>query len=353
MIGINKNHPEYTLNEIAGIIGGNVLGDGEIKIKEVAGLKEAGPGSITFLANPKYISYLPTTKASALIANKEEPLFKGSILVVEDPYLAFAMVLEIFNPPRMPEPGIHSDAVLESDVRIGEEVSIQAFAYISRKTDIGRGVRIMAGAFIGEDCQIGDYSTIYPNVTLYSRTIIGKEVIIHAGSVIGSDGFGYAKKEGIPYKIPQTGRVVIEDSCEIGANVTIDRGTIGDTRIGRGTKIDNLVQIGHNVVIGPYSIIVSQVGISGSTQIGKGVVLAGQVGVTGHITIGDRVIVAAKAGVTKDIGQDQTIGGFMGMPIGKWRRAEAVYRNLPELQKSYREILRRIELLEDMLKSHH
>jgi UDP-3-O-[3-hydroxymyristoyl] glucosamine N-acyltransferase len=188
-------------------------------------------------------------------------------------------------------------------------------------------------------------------VTIYPGTQIGQRVIIHAGSVIGSDGFGYARKDGLPYKIPQVGKVIIEDDCEIGANVTIDRATLGETHIGKGVKIDNLVQIGHNVVIGAYSIVVSQVGISGSAHIGEGVILAGQAGVGGHIRIGDRVTAAARSGITKDIPSGETIGGFMAMPIREWRKSEAIYRRLPELQHGFRDLLKRVKALEKKLQS--
>lgn len=342
---------EYTLQELANKVGGRIIGDSSIKIMGVAGLKEAGPGYITFISNPKYNQYLQTSKASALIAQHPESQFNGQILLAEDPYLAFAMVLEIFNPPQKSHPGIHPTALIAEGAEIGTNACIQAFAVIEKGAIIGSGTKIMSGVFVGENSCIGELSSIYPNVTIYPKSIIGKSVIIHAGSVIGSDGFGYVKKDGLPYKVPQTGGVIIEDDCEIGANVTIDRGTIGNTTIGKGTKIDNLVQIGHNVIIGPYSTIVSQTGISGSTQIGKGVTLAGQVGVAGHLKIGDGVIAAAKSGITKDIEAGEVISGTMAMPINKWRRSEAIYRNLPEMQKEYRAILKRLAVIEEQLKT--
>ena len=247
----------------------------------------------------------------------------------------------------MPQHG----AVVHPEADLSEDVSVQSGAVIQKGVRLGKGVRIGACAVVCENTQIGDDMHIYPNVTIYPGTEIGQRVIIHAGSVIGSDGFGYARKDGLPYKIPQVGCAVIEDDCEIGANVTIDRAALGETRIGQGTKIDNLVQIGHNVVIGPYSIIVSQVAISGSTKVGKGVVLAGQVGVAGHIQIGDGVTAAARSGITKSIPSGETVGGFMAMPIRKWRKSEAVYRRLPDLQDSYRALLKRVEELEKRLQS--
>ena len=346
-----NNKREYTLQALAERIGGIVLGDASIKIHGIAGLQEAGEGQITFLANIRYRSLVSKTWASALIASREEPLFKGPVLQVSDPYLAFAMILEIFFPPCRPLPGIDPTAVIHPEAKIGEGVSIQPCAVIKKGVQLGAGVVIDACAVICEDSHIGDYSYIHPNVTIYPGTRIGKRVIIHAGSVIGSDGFGYARKDGLPYKIPQVGKVVIEDECEIGANVTIDRATLGETHIGKGVKIDNLVQIGHNVVIGAYSIVVSQVGISGSTRVGAGVILAGQVGVAGHIQIGDRVTAAARTGITKDIPSGETLGGFMGMPIREWRKSEAIYRRLPELQNGYRDLVKRVKALESKLQS--
>ncbi|MGA1840483.1 MAG: UDP-3-O-(3-hydroxymyristoyl)glucosamine N-acyltransferase [bacterium] len=342
---------EYSLQDLAGRIGGVVLGNASIKIHGIAGLQDAGEGQITFLANTRYRSLVSKTRASALIASQEEPLFKGPVLQVSDPYLAFAMLLEIFYPPCEPLPGIDPSAIVHPETQIGEGVSIQPCAVIKKGVSLGSGAVIGSCAVVCEDSQIGDYSHIHPNVTIYPGTRIGQRVIIHAGSVIGSDGFGYARKDGLPFKIPQIGNVVIEDDCEIGANVTIDRATLGETHIGRGVKIDNLVQIGHNVVIGAHSIVVSQVGISGSTHVGSGVILAGQVGVAGHIQIGDRVTAAARTGITKDIPSGETIGGFMGMPIREWKKSEALYRRFPKLQNKYRDLLKRIEALESKLQS--
>jgi len=261
------------------------------------------------------------------------------------------MLLEIFYPPSEPSPGIHPSAVIHPEAQIGDRVSIQSCAVINKGVRLGSGVEIGSCTIVSEDSQIGDCSHIHPNVTIYPGTQIGRRVIIHAGSVIGSDGFGYARKNGLPYKVPQIGKVVIDDDCEIGANVTIDRGTLGATHISKGVKIDNLVQIGHNVIIGAYSIVVSQVGISGSTQIGEGVIMAGQVGVAGHIQIGDRVTVAAKTGITKNVSSGETMAGFMAMPVREWRKSEAIYRRLPELQNGYRELLKRVKALETILQS--
>jgi UDP-3-O-[3-hydroxymyristoyl] glucosamine N-acyltransferase len=350
MINKSSKKIEFTLQDLAGKLEGKVLGNGSIKIHGVAGLQDARSGDITFLANPKYRPFVSQTQASALVASQEEPLFKGSILQVSNPYLAFAMLLEIFYPPAESPSYIHPRATIHPETEIGTGAVIQPGAVINKGVRLGQNVRIGACVVLCENVQIGNNSCIHPNVTLYAGTEIGHRVIIHAGSVIGSDGFGYARKNGLPYKIPQIGKVVVEDDCEIGANVTIDRGTLGETRIGKGTKIDNLVQIGHNVIIGPYSIVVAQVGISGSTRIGQGVVLAGQAGVAGHLQIGDKVTIAAKTGVIKNIPSGETFAGFMSMPLREWRKSEAMYRRLPELQDSYKDLLKRVKALESHLK---
>ena len=351
MINRYRNKTVYDLRTLAEKVDGRVLGDAATKVDGISGLQEARPGHITFLANPRYRAFISKTQASALIASQEEPLFKGPVLQVSDPYLAFAMLLDLFFPTVKSAPGIHPSAVVYPGSDIGEGVSIDACAVIQKGVRLGKGVRIGACVVLGENSRIDDASSIAPNVTIYPDTEIGQRVIIHAGSVIGSDGFGYARKDGLPYKVPQVGKVVVEEDCEIGANVTIDRAALGETRIGRGTKIDNLVQIGHNVVIGPYSIVVSQVGIGGSTHIGNGVVLAGQVGVAGHIRIGDGVTVAAKSGITKSVPPGQTMGGHMAIPLREWRKSEAIYRHLPDLQEGYRDLLKRVKVLEKMLES--
>ncbi|MGA1875298.1 MAG: UDP-3-O-(3-hydroxymyristoyl)glucosamine N-acyltransferase, partial [bacterium] len=268
-----------TLQEIADFVHGTVTGDPQIRIHGVAGIKEAQPGEITFLAHSRYASFLPFCRASAVIISPESPQeIPLPSIRTDNPYLALAQVLHLFyDAPHTPT-GIHPQAVLDPSVSVGEDASIQPFAVIGKDVRIGRRVQIYSGASIGDFCQIGDDTVIYPNVILYPRCLIGDRVIIHAGAVVGSDGFGYVWDGNEHYKIPQIGGVIIEDDVEIGAGTTIDRGTMNQTIIRRGTKIDNLVQIAHNVVIGEKSIIVSQVGIAGSAEIGKRVTLGGQVG---------------------------------------------------------------------------
>ena len=339
---------ERNLGQIAEYIDGELIGDPSIKIRGVAGIEDARPDDLTFLANPKYAVFLETTSASAVIVGRETksegvkiPLIKHS-----NPYFAFARVVELFWETKRTYPeAIHPTAVLGKGTRLEKGVHIGPHVILDNGVRLKRNSTILAGSFIGANSTVGENSLVYPNVTIRENVEIGKDVIIHSGTVIGSDGFGYARDRGTHHKIPQIGGVKIEDDVEIGANVTIDRAALGVTRIGRGTKIDNLVQIGHNVDIGENCIIVAQVGIGGSTRVGNDSVLAGQVGLVGHIKIGNRVVIAAQSGVTKDIPDDTTIFGYTAREIHKAKRIEAhlsrldLYVNrLKELERMLKEI---------------
>jgi UDP-3-O-[3-hydroxymyristoyl] glucosamine N-acyltransferase len=325
---------EKSVTEIARFLGGQVIGDGEIRIVGVASITEARPGEIAFLDSMKYESLLESTRASAVIVAPQTQRRKQTLISVSQPRLAFAQVMRLFYPciPDVPR-GIHPTAVIGDHVRLGENVHIGAYVCIADGAEIGGGAILFPSVFVGAKTCVGSGSVIYPNVTLRERVTIGANVIIHSGSVIGSDGFGYAQEEDRHLKIPQVGTVVVEDDVEIGANVAIDRGTLGATRIGRGTKIDNLVQIAHNVTIGPNSILSGQVGIAGSTEIGAGAILAGQVGVVGHITIGEGSIIGAKSGVSKSVPPHSMVFGSPARPINKTKRIEACLSRLPELFK--------------------
>ena len=338
-----------SLKEIAEIIDGELTGDFGIVITGVSGIKEAREGDITFIANPTYKSLIDSTQASAIIISAEEQI-KADIPLIqtENPSLAFVKVLEIFSREKVNRVaiGIHASAVIGKNVQLGKDLTIQAYAVIEDNVRIGdRGV-IYPGVYIGKNVQIGNNTVIYPQVSIRQGVIIGSRVIIHNGTVVGSDGFGYEILNGAHHKIPQLGTVVIEDDVEIGANVTIDRARFDKTLIGRGTKIDNLVQIAHNVVIGPNSIIVAQTGISGSVTVGKNVILAGQVGVTGHLSIGDNSIVGAQSGVTKDIPPDSRVLGSPVRPFNLALRIQAVIKRLPELFKKILNLEKKIENLE-------
>jgi UDP-3-O-[3-hydroxymyristoyl] glucosamine N-acyltransferase len=325
---------EKTVAEIARLLEGEVMGDGQARIKGVAGIAEAQPGEITFLDSPQYASFLQTTAASAVIVSAETSYPGKTLIRVSQPRLAFARTMRLFYATIAAGPrGIHPTAVIGERVKLGQDVGIGAQAVVGDGVEIGDGAVIFPLVSIGERTRIGSGSVIYANVTIREGVIVGKDVIIHSGAVIGSDGFGYAQDGDHHLKIPQVGTVIIEDEVEIGANVSIDRGTLGATRIGRGTKIDNLVQIAHNVVIGPNTLLIAQVGISGSTRIGANVILAGQVGVVGHIEIGDHSMVAAQSGVSRKIPPKTVMFGTPARPIKKAKQIEACISRLPELFK--------------------
>ncbi|WP_457677662.1 UDP-3-O-(3-hydroxymyristoyl)glucosamine N-acyltransferase [Thermovibrio sp.] len=333
------------VGEIAKRFGCKVIGDPEVEVFSVAEIDKAKPGELTFLTNPKYKKFLKETKASAIITKEEIKGLKITQIVCKEPYVVFAKVLSLLYREELPSPQISPKATISKGVKLGKGCYIGDFAFIGEGTEIGNNCYIFPGVYIGKNCKVGDGTVIFPNASIYDKTIIGKEVRIHSGAVIGSDGFGYAfsKEERRTYKVPQVGRVVIEDFVEIGANTTIDKGTIGETVIGEGTKIDNLVQIGHNVKVGKHSFLVSQVGISGSTKIGNFVILAGKVGVAGHIEVGDNITVAAKAGITKSLKEPGTYAGFPARPYREWRRIQALIDKLPEIYQKLKKLLKKEE----------
>ena len=334
------------LGEIARLVGGELVGDGEVEISGVAGIREARPGDLTFLANRRYEPYLRATQASAIIMAERNGELDQSVILNENPYLAFLRVVELFVPREIYERGIHPRAVVGREVRLGQEVSIGANVVVEDAVELGDRVTLYPGCYVGPRCVIGDDAIVHPNVTILRGTVIGERVIVHSGTVIGSDGFGFAKNGARHQKIPQVGNVVIEDDVEIGANVTIDRAATGTTLIGRGTKIDNLVQIAHNVVIGENCIVVAQVGISGSTELGENVTLAGQAGLVGHLKIGDNVKVGAQAGVIKSIPAGTCVSGYPARPHNEAMRIYASQQRLPRLMQVVQELEERLRQLE-------
>jgi UDP-3-O-[3-hydroxymyristoyl] glucosamine N-acyltransferase len=338
-----------TLQEIADFLNARLIGDGETLINDVRGIDEAEPGDLTFIANPKYRSKLGNTRASAVIIEECIEGAPANLLVVKDPYTSLAKVLGFIYPQAQAEPGIHPRAWIESGAEISKSAVICPNVYVGRKAKIGAGTILYPGVFIGESTLIGENSVLYPNVVVQARCVIGNRVILNAGVLIGGDGFGFANPGFENLKIPQVGIVQIDDDVEIGANTTVDRGTLGKTWIKSGVKIDNLVQIAHNVVIGENSIIVAQVGISGSTKLGKRVILAGQVGLVGHIEIGDGVMVGAQSGVAENIEPGQLMTGSPAMPHRQWLRVQAIVAKLPELRSTIRSLVKRVEELEKKL----
>ena len=332
-----------TLKEITELLDGELIGDANIVITGISGIKEAKEGDITFLANPKYLPLLEKTHASAIITSKDIKTAPKPIIRTENPSLAFAKMVSFMAPSQIRHPkGIHPTVILGKDVSLGRDVAIGPYTVIEDNVSIAEATIIYSGCFVGHHTKIGKNTLIYANVSIRERISIGNRVIIHSGTVIGSDGFGFATIEGLHHKIPQIGTVEIDDDVEIGANVTIDRARFDKTVIGRGTKIDNLVQIAHNVVIGENSIVVAQVGISGSTTVGKNVVLAGQVGLVGHIAIGDNVVVMAQSGVSKSIPAGTMAWGYPAKPADVAKRVNACVQNLPRLYETIKELKKKI-----------
>ncbi len=341
----NSDRPKsLKLQEVAQLVGGELLGDGEVVITGVAGIKDAKKGEITFLSNSKYLPFLEQTQASAVITSKEVVSKTKSLVRTSNPSSAVSKVISYFHSSESPKPskGVHPTAVIDASAVLGKDVSVGPHAVIEKGSTIGEGSVIGANTFIGAGSVIGANVWIYPNVTIREKTEIGKNVIIHSGTVIGSDGFGYETVEGEHIKIPHTGTVLIEDDVEIGSNVCIDRGRFQKTRIGHGTKIDNLVQIAHNVVVGSNCLIVSQSGISGSTELGKNVVVAGQVGIVGHVQIGNDVVIGAGSGVTKSIPDQTVVLGSPAKPIQEQKKIYVLTGRLPELFETLAAIKKKI-----------
>ena len=341
---------EKTLKELADLVGGEVAGNASILIKGVAPLESAAEGDITFITSPKYAHLLKTTAASAVITPPEMKVEDKDLIVSRNPQLAHAKILTLFNSRPYMAKGIDKRAYIGRRPKISNTVNIYPFAYIGDDVEIGERTVVYPGAFVGNGCIIGSDVAIYPNTTIMDRCLVGNRVIIHAGVVIGADGFGFARDGKRHYKIPQTGIVQIEDDVEIGANTTIDRAASEKTWIKRGTKIDNLVQVAHNVVIGEDGIIVAQAGIAGSSKLGSNVILGGQSAIKDHVDIGNNVMVAAQSGVAADIPDDQVMSGSPAIPHREWLKASLTFPKLPEMRKAIKELEKKVAELEAQLK---
>jgi UDP-3-O-[3-hydroxymyristoyl] glucosamine N-acyltransferase len=342
---------EMTVAEIAALVGAEADGDVSAVISGVAPIDEAEPGHITFLTNRRYERHLATTGATAIIVPQEyerSPAIAGkTVLLAANAYATFAKVVGLFEDRSSSlAVGIHRTAFVADTAVLGKDVAVGPCATIMGGARIGDGSVINSGVYVGPDALVGSGTTIHANATVRERVCIGDRVIVHSGAVIGSDGFGFARDGGVNLKIPQIGIVVVEDDVEIGANVTIDRATIGATTIRHGTKIDNLVQVAHNVTIGEDSVIVAQTGISGSTRVGKGVVLAGQSGIVGHIEIGDGAVVAAQAGVMSSVPAGACVSGYPARRHSVAKRISACVTNLPVLFRRVRALEKRLEELD-------
>ncbi len=335
------------LEEIADLVGGTVRGDGALEIQGVAGIEDAREDDITFVTQKKYVDSLKRSKAAAVLVAREIDTGKAQVITA-NPTLAFARLLNTFHPPRPSRPGIDDRAVIGENVMLGQNVTLSPFVWVGNNVTIGDHTVLHPGVVVGDDSQIGHHTTLHPQVTLYPETVVGNHVILHAGVVVGADGFGYTPDEqGRHYKIPQVGRVILEDHVEVGANTCIDRATQGATRIGEGTKIDNLVQVAHNCTLGDHSILVAQVGLAGSCTLGHHVTLAGQVGLADHVTIGPQAILAAQSGTFRDIEEKGVYGGSPSVPLNTWKKYVTVLPKLPDLTRKVKDLEARLNAIEN------
>ena len=335
---------QFTAQQIALLVSGTIEGNPDTIVTSFAKIEEAAAGQLSFLANPKYNDYLYTTKASLIIVNESLQLEKNitaTLVRVKDAYSAFATLLTTYqNLKAQQKKGIETPSHIASTATLGTDVYIGAFAYVGEKVTIGNNTKIFPGVYIAENVRIGNNTTIHAGVKIYEDCVIGNDVIIHAGTVVGSDGFGFAPQpDGSYQKVPQIGNVVIEDQVEIGANTTIDRATMGSTIIKKGVKLDNLIQIAHNVEIGSQTVIAAQTGISGSTKLGQKIMIGGQAGIAGHLTIADGVKIAGGAGVTKNLeGEGKSYAGFPAEDAKQSLKTQVYTRQLPELEKRVKEL---------------
>ena len=333
------------LREVAERLGCELRGDGGVLIQRVAAIEHAGPGDLTFVANPKYASHLAATKAAAVIVSQNVVTSLPSLLS-NNPYLTYAHAVALLHPEDRPEPGVHPSAQVHPSAVLGEAVHVGALVVIGARARIGRSSVLHPLVAVADDATIGEECVLHSGVAVRERCQLGNRVIVQNGAVIGADGFGFAKDEqGRYHKIPQRGLVVVEDDVEIGALTAIDRAALTETRIARGVKLDNLVQIGHSVTIGEDTVLAGQVGIAGSTRVGRRVTLAGQVGVAGHLEIGDGVIATAQTGIPASVEAGRVVSGYPAIENRGWLKSSAVFARLPDLQKRVRELEREIEEL--------
>ena len=339
-----------TLAQIHEVVGGTIHGDNQTTVSGLTSLSEADPDALSFIANDKMSKAAATLRVAALLVHRHLPDLAVPQIVVDNPMLAFARVAQTFFVRRQVPRGVAEYVIQGADVRIGTDPSIWPFVTLGDRVTIGNRVTLYPGVFVGSDSTIGDDCVLYPNVVVREGCSLGARVIVHSGTVIGADGFGYVQHQGRHHKIPQLGGVVIEDDVELGANVTVDRATFGRTLVKQGTKVDNLVQIAHNVTVGEHCILVAQVGIGGSTTIGHHVMIGGQTGLADHLTIGDQVMIAAKAGVIRNVEPNQVVGGIPAMPQEKALRIQGVIFQLPAMKELVRNLEQRVVALETQSK---
>lgn len=345
---------EFTARQIAEFLKGEIEGDPEVRVSNVSKIEEGRPGSLSFLANPKYEKYIYETASSIVLINRTfqpERKISATLIRVDNAYEAFASLLDFYKQSAPQKEGTSSLSSIHPTAIIGDKVYVGEFTCICQNSSVGNGSKIYPQVYLGDNVKIGDNTIIYPGVKIYNDCVVGSNCIIHSGVVIGSDGFGFAPQDGSEYKkIPQIGNVVIEDNVELGSNLTIDRATMGSTIIRKGAKLDNLIQVAHNVEIGENTVIAAQAGISGSTRIGRNCMIAGQAGLTGHLNIADDVKIAAQSGISHDLKiKGEIVGGSPAIQMRRYRKAIIIYTQLPELREQVLKLVKEVESLKSKI----
>lgn len=342
---------KFTANQIVEILEGEIVGNKNVEVYKLSKIEEGEEGSLSFLSNPKYTNYIYSTKASVVIVNKSfvpENKIETTLIKVDDAYKAFSKLLEFYNEVKLNKSGIEPNSFINKTAKYGDNLYLGSFAYLSNNVVLGNNVKIYPNVYVGENVKIGSNTTIFAGAKIYSETIIGENCSIHSGAVVGADGFGFVpNKDGSFSKIPQIGNVIIEDNVDIGAATTIDRATLGSTIIRKGVKLDNQIQVAHNVEIDENTVIAAQTGIAGSTKIGKNCMIGGQVGIVGHITIGDNVRVQAQSGVGRIIKDNEVIQGSPAFGYSDWNKSYVYFKKLPELAKQLNSLEKELKALKE------
>lgn len=341
----------FTASQIAGILEGEVEGNPEIAVHKLAKIEEGEKGSLTFLANPKYTPYIYTTKASITIVNKDftpDQNLATTLIKVEDAYESFSKLLEYYDKVKNTKTGIENPVHISESAAYGEGLYMGAFSYVGENVNMGKNVKIYPNAYVGDNVSLGNNVIIFSGAKIYSETVIGNNCVIQSGAIVGSDGFGFApSKNGTFNKIPQTGNVILEDDVDVGAGTTIDRATMGSTILRKGVKLDNQIQIAHNVEIGEHTVIAAQTGIAGSAKIGKGCMIGGQVGIVGHITIGDNVRIQAQSGIGRNIKDNEILQGSPALNYGDYNKSYVHFKNLPKIVNQIDELDKKVNNLDN------
>ena len=337
---------KFTASQIAGILEGDIVGNPDVEVSKLAKIEEGTKGSLTFLANPKYTQFIYDTKASVAIVNKDfspESSIETTLIKVDDAYKAFSKLLEYYNQVKMNKSGIEQPSFISESANYGSNLYLGAFSYLGDNVKIGENVKIYPNCYIGDNVQIGDNVVLFSGAKIYSETVIGNHCVVNSGAIIGADGFGFAPNENGEYsKVPQTGNVILEDHVDIGAGTTIDRATLGSTVIRRGVKLDNQIQIAHNVEIGKNTVVAAQTGIAGSTKIGENCQIGGQVGIVGHISIGNNVKIQAQSGIGRNVNDNEVLQGSPALGYGDYNKSYVHFKNLPKIVKEISDLQKKI-----------